>query len=64
MKKKDENSQHKYILTYNELSDLCGIGIMTLNSFFEQEDCVSIPGGKTGIPPYLVKIFLKENGHE
>ncbi len=62
MKKKDENSQHKYILTYNELSDLCGIGIMTLDGFFEQEDCISIPGGKTGIPPYLVKMFLKENG--
>lgn len=62
MESKDSDLQHKYVLTYDELTDLCGNLTNKNKELLKQKESIPLPGGKTGIPAYVVKEFLKKKG--
>ncbi len=54
--------QHKYVLTSEELADLCGTTENEIKENLNQSESLSIRGGKTGIYPFVVKTLLKKKG--
>ena len=58
----EQGFQHKYILTSEELADLCGTTENGIKENLNQSESLCIRGGKTGIYPSVVKKFLKKNG--
>ncbi len=62
MNNRELNLQHKYVLTCEELADLCGTTENEIKENLNQNDCLLMRGGKTGIPPLVVKKYLMKNG--
>ena len=64
MNNMEQSLQYKYVLTCEELADLCGTTENEIKEHFNQSEILSIRGGKTIIPPIVVKNFLKKNGFD
>lgn len=62
MNNMEQSLQYKYLLTCEELADLCGTTENKIKKKLNRNESLSIRGGKTGILPFVVKKFLKENG--
>lgn len=62
MNNMEQSLQYKYLLTCEELADLCGATENKIKKKLNRNESLSIRGGKTGILPFVVKKFLKENG--
>ncbi len=58
----EQSLQCKYLLTCEELAVLCGTTENKIKDNLNQNESLSIRGGKTGILPFVVKKFLKKNG--
>lgn len=55
-------SHPRYILTAEELGLLTQQTVTTVLKAFEQEECVKLGPGITGIPPHLLKAYLGTQG--
>jgi len=64
MNNMEQSLQYKYVLTCEELADLCGTTENKIKENFNQSEILSIRGGKTVIPPFAVKFFLKKKGFD
>ena len=64
MNNTEQSLQYKYVLTCEELADLCGTTENKIKENFNQSEILSIRGGKTVIPPFAVKFFLKKKGFD
>lgn len=55
---------HQYMITPSELSKALGVTQASLSKAFNQYKLPSITGRSNGIPPHLVREYLKGRGHE
>ena len=64
MNNRELSPQYKYVLTCGELATLCGITEDKIKENLEQNESLHIRGGKTGIPPFVVKKYLNKKGFD